>query len=142
MRFSIQAAMVCRKHNDRSISSMKESCPCQWATAISERPLKLVFHLFFQHHGIRQRSNTHGDRHPWRFLEEGAFAGNFPYRCRQKGIAHLNCIQCLLPLVDSSRPRYLGDRHVEDGDTLLNQPKELFERIEIAKLVPLCIVSI
>src|ERR1700674_1072446 len=134
MRLSVQAAMVCRKHNDSSISSMEESCPRQWAACVSEGLLKLVFHLLLQHEGIPQRRNSPGHGNSGELLKERAFARKLPYRSRQKRITNLYGIQRTLPLLDSCCALYLGNNCVKDRDTLLNEPKELFECIQLAKL--------
>src|SRR5580704_2238558 len=100
MRLSVQAAMVCCKHNDGSISSIEEVGPRQWAAAISKGFLKLLFHLLLQHEGIPQMSNSQGHGNPRYPLKKRALAAMLSYRSRQKGIARLYGIQHTLPLPD------------------------------------------
>src|SRR5215469_3374525 len=137
MRLSIQAAMVRRKHNDRTPWSMKESRPRKWTASISERCLQFFFHLLFEHHGVHQRTNSQGHRSLLHLLKEGTFAWNLTYRCRQKRVSNLHGIHCFPPLLNGCRAVHFSDHHVKKRSALLNEPKEFFKSIKVTK--PCCV---
>src|SRR5258708_14962389 len=133
MRFSIHAAMVRSKHNDRTTGRMKESCPRECPASIAERFMELCVHLLFQHQGIRQRFDPQGHRSSALFLEEGTLAGALSYRRRQKGVPNLYGIQCVLPLLHRCRSIHFSDYCVKHRSALLNEPKELFKCVKFTK---------
>jgi hypothetical protein len=84
-------------------------------------------------------SQGHGNsRYP---LKKRALAAMLSYRSRQEGIARLYGIQRTLPLPDGCCALYFGDNCVKDRDTLLNEPKELFECVKVAKFSTIYIQS-